>query len=105
MLFMVHPQMVPAKTVSPGVSGSATGNAASSAREGGGREGSVGGVGTTAGGQTGGPGAALKAERYRPRIFGFMLHETAQLQRWQEVRLPLLPLSFSLIVTLTHCTA
>ncbi|KAG5643083.1 hypothetical protein DXG03_001578 [Asterophora parasitica] len=28
--------------------------------------------------------AALKAERYRPRIYGFQLNETAKLQRWQE---------------------
>lgn len=28
--------------------------------------------------------ASLKAERYRPRIYGFQLHETAKLQRWQE---------------------
>ncbi|GLB44765.1 putative plays a complex role in regulating the basal catalytic activity of the alpha subunit [Lyophyllum shimeji] len=28
--------------------------------------------------------AALKAERYRPRIYGFQLHEIAKLQRWQE---------------------
>jgi len=28
--------------------------------------------------------AALKAERYRPRIFGFQVHEIAKLQRWQE---------------------
>ncbi|KAH8094525.1 casein kinase subunit II beta [Cristinia sonorae] len=28
--------------------------------------------------------AALKADRYRPRIFGFQIHETAKLQRWQE---------------------
>ncbi|KAF9048831.1 casein kinase II, regulatory subunit [Panaeolus papilionaceus] len=27
---------------------------------------------------------AAKAERYRPRIYGFQLHETAKLQRWQE---------------------
>jgi casein kinase II subunit beta len=27
---------------------------------------------------------ALKADRYRPRIYGFQLHETAKLQRWQE---------------------
>lgn len=29
-------------------------------------------------------GAALGAERYRPKIYGFQLHETARLQRWQE---------------------
>jgi casein kinase II subunit beta len=28
--------------------------------------------------------AALKAERYRPRIYGFQLNEIAKLQRWQE---------------------
>ncbi|KIJ62939.1 hypothetical protein HYDPIDRAFT_114064 [Hydnomerulius pinastri MD-312] len=29
-------------------------------------------------------GAALKADRYRPRIYGFQLNEIAKLQRWQE---------------------
>ena len=28
--------------------------------------------------------AALKAERYRPKIFGFQVNEIAKLQRWQE---------------------
>ncbi|KAH9948605.1 casein kinase II, regulatory subunit [Amylocystis lapponica] len=28
--------------------------------------------------------AAMKAERYRPRIFGFQVNEIAKLQRWQE---------------------
>ncbi|KAJ7893930.1 casein kinase II, regulatory subunit [Mycena olivaceomarginata] len=28
--------------------------------------------------------AAVRAESYRPRIYGFQLHETAKLQRWQE---------------------
>ncbi|KXN85619.1 Casein kinase II subunit beta [Leucoagaricus sp. SymC.cos] len=27
---------------------------------------------------------ALKAERYRPKIYGFQVHEIAKLQRWQE---------------------
>lgn len=27
---------------------------------------------------------ALKTERYRPKIYGFQLNETARLQRWQE---------------------
>jgi len=27
---------------------------------------------------------ALKAERYRPRIYGFQVNEIAKLQRWQE---------------------
>lgn len=36
------------------------------------------------GAQTGGANAAAKAERFRPRIFGFQLHESAKLMRWQE---------------------
>ncbi|KIM31966.1 hypothetical protein M408DRAFT_327348 [Serendipita vermifera MAFF 305830] len=28
--------------------------------------------------------AALSAERYRPKIYGFQIHEIAKLQRWQE---------------------
>lgn len=28
--------------------------------------------------------AALNAERYRPRIYGFQVHEIARWQRWQE---------------------
>lgn len=28
--------------------------------------------------------AALKAERYKPKIFGFQVHEIAKLHRWQE---------------------
>ena len=27
---------------------------------------------------------ALRADRYRPRIFGFQVNEVAKLQRWQE---------------------
>ncbi|KAH8118193.1 casein kinase II, regulatory subunit [Phellopilus nigrolimitatus] len=29
-------------------------------------------------------GSALKAERYRPKIFGFQVNEISKLQRWQE---------------------
>lgn len=36
------------------------------------------------GAATGGANAAVKAERFRPRIFGFQLHESAKLMRWQE---------------------
>ena len=28
--------------------------------------------------------AALSAERYRPKIYGFQINEIAKLQRWQE---------------------
>lgn len=44
--------------------------------------GSVSGSG--AGSAVGGAyNAALRAERYRPRIFGFLAHDAAKLQRWQ----------------------
>lgn len=36
------------------------------------------------GAATGGANAAVKAERFRPRIFGFQMHEAAKLMRWQE---------------------
>ena len=46
--------------------------------------------------------AALKAERYRPRIYGFQLNEIAKLQRWQEaVRDRYVPLLLSLHVSRT----
>jgi len=28
--------------------------------------------------------AAIRADRYRPKIYGFQVHEIAKLQRWQE---------------------
>lgn len=28
--------------------------------------------------------SAMRAERYRPKIYGFQVHEIAKLQRWQE---------------------
>lgn len=70
MLFMVHPQMVPAKSPVQNTSASTSG---------GNHHGSAGAGAAAAGAPT----AALKAERYRPRIFGFLVHDTAKLQRWQ----------------------
>lgn len=44
-----------------------------------------GGTGETVGSEvTSTAAVALKAERYRPRIFGFQVNEIAKLQRWQE---------------------
>lgn len=58
MLYMVYPNMVPTKSVPAGssTSGAAAGLPGAQA------------VGTSSGAQTGGAEAALKAERYRPRI-------------------------------------
>ncbi|THH09037.1 hypothetical protein EW145_g2296 [Phellinidium pouzarii] len=88
MLFLVYPAMIPPKSGQPDMtlllSGSVRSNdTADSARRRRAREdpeilaeGVGEGVSTAA--------AALKAERYRPKIFGFQVHEIAQLQRWQE---------------------
>lgn len=89
MLFLVYPAMIPPKSglpemtilLSGSVRGSDTGDSSRRSR----RtredpeavaEGVGEGVSTAS--------AALKAERYRPKIFGFQVHEIAKLQRWQE---------------------
>ncbi|KAJ7875428.1 casein kinase II, regulatory subunit [Mycena leptocephala] len=43
-----------------------------------------GGPGQGSGGETRTTSVTLGLERYRPRIYGFQVHETAKLQRWQE---------------------
>lgn len=82
LLFLVYPNLIPPK------SGPVDLNAArGAAPEGDGRrrrreeqdlppEGVGEGTSTAA--------VAIKAERYRPKIFGFQVHELAKLQRWQE---------------------
>lgn len=111
MLLMVYPHLIVPKSVPGGANtaslgfantpSSATGgaggqpgqgersNSTSSAGTGGGREETPGTHGNQRGGQhggaaTGGANAAVKAERFRPRIFGFRLNESAKLMRWQE---------------------
>ncbi|TKY87570.1 hypothetical protein EX895_003584 [Sporisorium graminicola] len=59
----------------PGASSSAVAAAAGSAAAGGGPT-------TTPANST--AAAAAKVERYRPRIFGFPVHETSKLQKWQD---------------------
>jgi len=90
LLFLVYPSLVPPKSGPPdfpNAASQATNNASSEGRnrrrtreelevsaaasEGGGE-----GVSTAS--------VALKAERYRPRIYGFQINEVAKLQRWQE---------------------
>ncbi|CAD6581869.1 MAG: casein kinase 2 regulatory subunit [Cyphobasidiales sp. Tagirdzhanova-0007] len=114
MLLMVYPQLIVSKSVPGGsnslsIGFASTAAAASASGGGGGTAGgnggnaresgsasSTGGNGNGAnensirergqhgGAQTGGANAAVKAERFRPRIFGFQLHESAKLMRWQE---------------------
>lgn len=68
MLFMAYPQMIPSKGQP---SAGERGGPGDMRREPAG----VGGVSTAT--------AALKAERYEPKIFGFRVHEEAQLSRWR----------------------
>lgn len=112
MLLMVYPHLIVPKSVPGGANTASLGFAntpsaaqnanaqgdrsgsTSSTGTGGGRDdapGAAGGSGAQGqrGGQhggaaTGGANAAVKAERFRPRIFGFQLNESAKLMRWQE---------------------
>lgn len=87
MLFMVYPQMIPPKgQLTPPTSASLPGSAGFEGRNQApgalalAREAAAvtGNVSTAA--------AALKAERYEPRIFGFRVHEEAKLSRWRAAR-------------------
>ncbi|KAF8311804.1 casein kinase II, regulatory subunit [Cantharellus anzutake] len=72
ILFMVYPAMIPSKGL----------DNSSSARE---RDGRLERSGPSQIGSSASTATiALKAEQYRPTIFGFQIHETARLQRWQE---------------------
>ncbi|KAJ7482042.1 casein kinase II, regulatory subunit, partial [Mycena galericulata] len=72
LLYLVYPTLLPPKTGPP-----ADRPASVRASESQGMMQSIGhGIGTA--------GVAHGVERYRPRIYGFQLNETAKLQRWQE---------------------
>ena len=106
MLLMVYPQLIVPKSVPGGANSASLGFANSSAAAASGQAATErsGSTSSTAGGgtgngvgdhpglrgtqhtgaATGGANAAVKAERFRPRIFGFQMHEHARLMRWQE---------------------
>jgi len=81
LLFLVYPALIPPKTgpsdVSRPVAEEGTGRRRRTREEPMEVEASVVEPVSTA-------SVALKADRYRPRIYGFQLNETAKLQRWQE---------------------
>ena len=87
---MCYPALIPTKNGpidGPGFRGGAPESTESSGNGGRrprrGREDSA--TGDTVGNEvTSTAAVALKAERYRPRIFGFQVNEIAKLQRWQE---------------------
>ncbi|MBW0472074.1 hypothetical protein O181_011789 [Austropuccinia psidii MF-1] len=84
MLFMVYPNMVPPKSLRLGSGNNINSNNQGLTQAGTSAAGVSQTIGTSSSSQTGGSDSALKAERYRPRIFGFKVHEIARLNRWQE---------------------
>lgn len=79
LLFLVYPNLIPPKSgpVDVGIRGG-EGDGKRRRRE----EQELPAEGLGEGTST--ASVALKAERYRPKIFGFQVHEIAKLQRWQE---------------------
>ncbi|KAM6504040.1 Casein kinase II, regulatory subunit [Amanita muscaria] len=88
LLFLVYPSLVAPKSGPPdfpGVSQPANTAADSRARRKTREELEVSAAASEGGGEGVSTAAvALKAERYRPRIYGFQVNEVAKLQRWQE---------------------
>jgi len=83
LLFMVYPHLIPPKTgpVEPVQPSRANENDASKRSR---RTREEPEVTESVGEPVSTASVALKADRYRPRIYGFQLHEIAKLQRWQE---------------------
>ncbi|KXN83784.1 Casein kinase II subunit beta, partial [Leucoagaricus sp. SymC.cos] len=82
LLFLVYPNLIPPKNGPADFGGGVGGDASGRIRRNRVREEpemSEGG-----GEQIVTSNVALKAERYRPKIYGFQVHEIAKLQRWQE---------------------
>ncbi|TEB19393.1 hypothetical protein FA13DRAFT_331554 [Coprinellus micaceus] len=82
LLFLVYPTLIPPKS-GPSDTGSSSRDAGGDSRnrrrardEGEIAEGGGENINTAT--------VALKADRYRPKIYGFQVHEIAKLQRWQE---------------------
>lgn len=105
LLFLVYPNLIPPKSGPADFGGPP--NTLSGSAGAGGVGGGIGGAGGAGAAGDGGrirrnrvreepepaegggeqmstANVALKAERYRPKIYGFQVHEIAKLQRWQE---------------------
>ena len=108
LLFMCYPALIPTKSGS--IDGAAFRGGAPESTESSGNGGrrprrgrEDGGTGDTVGSEvTSTAAVALKAERYRPRIFGFQVNEIAKLQRWQEAVRDRLGPSCTFRVLVTH---
>ncbi|PBK60434.1 casein kinase subunit II beta [Armillaria solidipes] len=86
LLFLVYPTLIPPKTGPPteGATSSREGVDSSGRRRRGVREEVQEVVASDGGEGISTASVALKADRYRPRIYGFQVNEIAKLQRWQE---------------------
>ncbi|KAK0202903.1 casein kinase II, regulatory subunit [Desarmillaria ectypa] len=86
LLFLVYPTLIPPKTGPPteGATSSREGVDSSGRRRRGVREEVQEVVASDGGEGINTTSVALKADRYRPRIYGFQVNEIAKLQRWQE---------------------
>ena len=90
LLFLVYPSLVPPKSGPPDFPNAASQAANNTSSEGRNRRRAREELEVNAGASEGGgegistASVALKAERYRPRIYGFQINEIAKLQRWQE---------------------
>ncbi|KAJ4466547.1 casein kinase II, regulatory subunit [Lentinula aciculospora] len=88
LLFLVYPTLIPPKTGSTDIGASST--SGKGAREGENkirrrlREEMDPAIAEGGGENISTASVAMKAERYKPRIYGFQLNEIAKLQRWQE---------------------
>ncbi|KAL0574954.1 casein kinase 2 regulatory subunit [Marasmius crinis-equi] len=83
LLFLVYPTLIPPKSGPTDLSSSSGREEGRSRRRGAREEQEV--APAEGGGETiSTASVALKAERYRPKIYGFQVHEIAKLQRWQE---------------------
>ncbi|KAJ3869676.1 casein kinase II, regulatory subunit [Lentinula novae-zelandiae] len=88
LLFLVYPTLIPPKTGQTDIGASST--SGSGNREGENRirrrlrEDMDPAIAEGGGENITTASVAMKAERYKPRIYGFQLNETAKLQRWQE---------------------
>ncbi|KAG6848422.1 hypothetical protein H0H93_000312 [Arthromyces matolae] len=88
LLFLVYPSLIPPKSgptdfgpTPKDLEGKGRGGGANARRI---REEPEVALAEGVGGDISTASVALKAERYRPKIYGFQVHETARLQRWQE---------------------
>ncbi|KZV73135.1 hypothetical protein PENSPDRAFT_733122 [Peniophora sp. CONT] len=87
LLFLCHPHLIPPKAGPVETSGRGGSNAAGRAQRAREEAAQAEATGTESGGIGEGvstASVALRAERYRPKIFGFHVNEIAKLQRWQE---------------------